>query len=55
MKTTNAHQFFKAYFCATRDTGSWLTRYFSAAQRDDMLDGVMQWRHTVPVLKKGGR
>lgn len=53
MKTTNAHQFFRAYFGATHATGSGFMRYFSAAQRDEMLDGVMQWRHTVPTIKKG--
>ncbi len=53
MKTLNARQFFKDYFCATRNTGRGLMRYFTAAQRDDMLDGVMQWRHTVPTIRKG--
>lgn len=52
MKATNAHQFFKAYFSATHHTGGWLMRYFSAAQRDDMLDGVMQWRYTVPAISR---
>ncbi len=53
MKTLNARQFFKDYFCATRNAGSGLMRYFTAAQREDMLDGVMQWRHTVPTIRKG--
>jgi hypothetical protein len=55
MKKSSIRQFFRAYFHATRNSGGWLMRGFTAAQRDDMLDSVMQWRYTQPVFKKAKR
>lgn len=53
MKTINARQFFKDYFGATGNAGRGLMRFFTAEQRNDMLNGVMQWQYTVPGIRRG--
>lgn len=52
MSIITARQFFKDYFTATKNATAWPARYFTAAERAEILEGVMQWQHTTPAFKK---